>query len=299
MNVKLLPGKYVLAVSGGVDSMVLLDLLASRPGLDLVVAHFDHGIRPGSTGDAQFVKTKAQKLNLAFELGQGRLGPAASEEQARRARYDFLESTRARHNALAIVTAHHQDDLIETALINTIRGTGPQGLTAILRNQEIVRPLLSTPKAQILDYARAQNLDWVEDETNTDERYLRNWVRARLMPKLSETDRQKLLTGLYRLEQVLDETNVLMDRVSRRVIEHNIINRAEFTSLPQAIGQELLYRRLKALKVPDLDRRTVERLAVAIRTAKAGTKQEIKKDFVLKIKRDTAQIAVANRGWYN
>src|SRR4051812_31887046 len=115
MKVKVPRGKYILAVSGGVDSMVLLDLLARKPGIELVVAHFDHGIRPDSKKDEVLVRKAAASYGVAFEPGQGNLGPAASEATARQARYHFLDEVLTKHQALKIITAHHQDDAIETA----------------------------------------------------------------------------------------------------------------------------------------------------------------------------------------
>ncbi|HEX6258362.1 MAG TPA: tRNA lysidine(34) synthetase TilS, partial [Candidatus Saccharimonadales bacterium] len=123
-------GTYVVAVSGGVDSIVLLDMLAGQAGLELIVAHFDHGIRQDSTEDAEFVRAAAQRYSLPFELGQATLGPGASEEAARTARYSFLRSIAKKYQA-RIVTAHHADDVIETIAINVARGTGWRGLVSL------------------------------------------------------------------------------------------------------------------------------------------------------------------------
>ncbi len=108
------PGKYVLAVSGGVDSMTLLHLLSKKPVVELVVAHFDHGIRPDSTEDERLVAETAQEYNLPLEVGHGKLDAGASEKNAREARYQFLESVAKKHTAKGVITAHHQDDLIGT-----------------------------------------------------------------------------------------------------------------------------------------------------------------------------------------
>src|SRR5688572_12503510 len=91
MDVQLEPGKYVVAVSGGVDSMVLLDVLTQYPQLELVVAHFEHGIRPDSGKDFRLVKAAAKKYKLPFAAAHGNLGPTVSEATARKARYEFLE----------------------------------------------------------------------------------------------------------------------------------------------------------------------------------------------------------------
>src|SRR5260221_102633 len=128
MELNVNPGKYIVAVSGGVDSMALLDMLVVLPGLELVVAHFERGIRADSDQDRQLVAATAARYGLPFVFMRGNLGAGVSEAAARTARYAFLGRVRGAHNAGAIITAHHQDDVIETALINLVRGTGSRGL---------------------------------------------------------------------------------------------------------------------------------------------------------------------------
>jgi tRNA(Ile)-lysidine synthase len=181
--------KYILAVSGGVDSAVLLDKMANQSA-ELIVAHFDHGIRPNSNLDAEFVRDLAKKYELKFFIGQGQLGSNASEELARRRRYEFLDHVRIQTAADQIVTAHHADDLIETAIINLIRGTGWRGLAPM--SSQIYRPLIKLSKAEIVRYAIDHNLSWVEDETNFEARYFRNRVRD-LVSSLAPGQRQALL----------------------------------------------------------------------------------------------------------
>src|SRR4051794_19867846 len=118
------PGSYVVAVSGGVDSMALLHYLQTRPGIKLTVAHFDHGIRDDSPEDRKLAQEVAKSYKLPFVYHEGRLGGEASEATARAARYDFLNKVRRSSQAQAIITAHHQDDLLETAILNMLRGTG-------------------------------------------------------------------------------------------------------------------------------------------------------------------------------
>jgi tRNA(Ile)-lysidine synthetase-like protein len=108
-------GRYIVGVSGGVDSIVLLDLLAQQPGVKLIIAHFDHGIREDSAQDALFVQKVAEKYDLSFVAERGDLGRHASEAEARRARYAFFNKLIIQFEADALITAHHQDDLIETA----------------------------------------------------------------------------------------------------------------------------------------------------------------------------------------
>jgi tRNA(Ile)-lysidine synthase len=189
-------GRYIVAVSGGVDSMVLLDMLVQQPGLLLTVAHFDHGIRDDSHKDRQLVQKTAHNYGLPFVYNKGNLGAGASEADARKARYQFLHTVRKASLAEAIITAHHQDDLLETAIINMLRGTGRRGLSSLKSQDRILRPLLTYSKKQIQSYAETHNIVWYEDSTNKDEKYLRNYVRRQILAKFSDEQRQQLLVHL-------------------------------------------------------------------------------------------------------
>ena len=176
--------KYVVAVSGGVDSVVLLDMLVSKQpsniyqlpttNYQLIVAHFDHGIRDDSNQDAIFVAKLAKKYGLPYVEKRVDLGVNASEEKARDERYDFLRSVAKQHDA-KLVTAHHADDVIESIAINLSRGTGWRGLAVI--DSDVIRPLTDMNKSEILSYARNHNLKWREDSTNSTNVYLRNRIR--------------------------------------------------------------------------------------------------------------------------
>lgn len=182
---------YVVAVSGGVDSAVLLHMLVTGQlpkyqnlAGKLVVAHVDHGIRPSSPADAQFVAKLARHYDLPYETTRLKLGASASEQTARTARYTFLETIRRQYKAQAIMTAHHQDDIIETMLINVLRGTGWRGLVSLQSSDQLQRPLLAYTKQQLLAYAQRHHLNWRHDETNNQPSYLRNYVRLKLLPNL-------------------------------------------------------------------------------------------------------------------
>lgn len=181
--------RYVVAVSGGVDSMVLLHALSTGHlvaavdpwgGVEkgqLIIAHFDHGIRSDSSEDADFVVAAANKMDIAVRTRREELGEGASEELARNRRYAFLKSIATEYGAI-IATAHHEGDIGETIAINISRGTGWRGL-AVLDSPDIWRPLLSVSKQEIKSYAAEYNIQWHEDSTNTDTRYLRNVLRQK------------------------------------------------------------------------------------------------------------------------
>jgi tRNA(Ile)-lysidine synthase len=195
------PGTAILAVSGGPDSVALLDLLhdvAEEFGLSLVVAHTDHGIQQGSENVAKTVGELAKKYGLPFELAELKLGPDTTETEARRARYAALREIQQRRGAAYLVTAHHQDDQIETVLLRALRGSAPAGLAGIARRGRggLVRPLLPFTRSELTEYNAGRRLPSYDDPANRDPRHLRSWVRTTLLPLL-----QSRLGG--RLEQDL------------------------------------------------------------------------------------------------
>jgi len=181
------PGVAVVAVSGGADSVALLDLLhalAPELGLALVVAHADHGIQPESGSVAQSVRQLAGQYGLPFELGELQLGSAATETVARRARYAWLGEVRRRYTARYVVTAHHRDDQVETIVLRLLRGSAPAGLAGIpaRRRGGLVRPLLPFTKLELAAHVATRGFTVHEDPANRDPRHLRSWVRTVLLP---------------------------------------------------------------------------------------------------------------------
>jgi tRNA(Ile)-lysidine synthase len=188
---RLLPpsGTALVAVSGGPDSVALLDLLAGLPAAErprLVVAHVDHGIVAGSGAVAAGVQRLAAGYGLPYERGELTLGAGTTETVARRVRYAWLEATRARVGADWIVTAHHRDDQVETVLLRVLRGSAPAGLAGIAARSRrgIVRPLLPFTRAELAAHTRAQGLATHSDPANSDPRHLRSWVRQTVLPLL-------------------------------------------------------------------------------------------------------------------
>lgn len=194
MDVEKLPsGRYIVAVSGGVDSMVLLDVLSDEKNIELVIAHFNHGIRDDSGEDEALVRQRATELGYTFESTEAKLGKHANEEMARKARYEFLQKCRKKYNTKAIVTAHHQDDVLETIIINHLRGTGWRGLCSLRSTAKIHRPLLSVSRQEIEAYAADHRLIWRHDSTNDDLRIVRNRVRNIVVPQMTREQRRMLL----------------------------------------------------------------------------------------------------------
>ena len=198
------PGTAVVAVSGGADSLALLDLLhglAPALELTLVVAHADHGIQTGSRAVGQSVRQLAARYGLSFELGELHLGPDTTETLARRARYAWLREVQHRLGAAYLVTAHHQDDQIETVVLRALRGSAPAGLAGIARRgrEGLVRPLLPFTHRELALHAAARGLAAHDDPANADPRHLRSWVRTTLLPLLTERLGTRVTGDLRRL----------------------------------------------------------------------------------------------------
>lgn len=275
MKQLLAPGKYVLAISGGVDSVVLLDMLRKIKNVDLVIAHYDHGIRKNSSRDRYFAQWLAESYGLPFEYAEGKLGAKASEALAREKRYGFLRMVKDKHGAKAIVTAHHEDDVLETIVLNILRGTSRKGLSSLDSNGDVLRPLLHLCKQDILDYALSNKLVWHEDETNTDERYLRNWVRLNIVPRLSHQKRKSLLDSYSKSRQ----GNKLIDGLLDKFIDSDrrTLNKYQLVMLPHKVGLELIAHWLRVNGVA-IDKKMIERVLNSAKTSRPGVRIDLNSD---------------------
>ncbi|WP_430611880.1 tRNA lysidine(34) synthetase TilS [Flavobacterium sp. JP2137] len=191
----LLQGKLLLAVSGGVDSVVMLHLLADLK-LDIAVAHCNFRLREEqSDQDASFVEALCLQrgipfFGISFDTEQYAEEKGVSIQIAARSlRYDWFEQLLNEQQLDFVLTAHHLDDAVETFLINFSRGTGLDGLTGIPeQNQRIVRPLLIFSREEIYQHALAQAWEWREDRSNAETKYLRNKLRKNVVPLLKESN---------------------------------------------------------------------------------------------------------------
>jgi tRNA(Ile)-lysidine synthetase-like protein len=295
MKLRLAPGLYVVAVSGGVDSMVLLDLLRQLADVQLVVAHYDHGIREDSAEDRTLVQAAAQKYKLPFLYEEGRLGAQTSEAVAREARYTFLRRVKAEQGAQAIITAHHQDDMLETAIINMLRGTNRKGLSALGSGDELLRPLLEYTKKDIVAYARTHKLLWREDSTNADERYLRNYIRKHILPKFGEQGKAALLQKVRQARQLNQQIDDLLTRDLELQPAIDQLKRKRYIQLPYAVASEMMAAWLRRNGITTFDRTLIDRLVIAAKTARPGKQADVNAGFVLEITRDNLKISSRKR----
>jgi len=233
--------RVAIAVSGGLDSVVLLDLLLATRGRhrgELSVVTIDHGTRPDSARDAAFVQDLARQQGLAVHSARLELGEGASEAACRRARYAVLAGLDVERVALA----HHRDDQAETVLLRLLRGSGARGLSGMApRRDRYVRPLLDVPRADLLDHARRHSLTWREDATNRDPRYLRNRVRHELLPLLEDL-RPGATSTLVRVAEHAraDEAFLLTQARCRLPVTEGRLVTSDLAAAPVALARRAL-----------------------------------------------------------
>lgn len=261
---------WIVAVSGGIDSVALLDMLVASQTAELVVAHVDHGIRDDSHKDAELVRELAEQYGLPFELTELKLGPRTSEELARTKRYECLDGLREKYHAVAVATAHHQDDLLETIVLNLQRGTGWRGLCSLRETATRKRPMLIMSKASIVSYAIERGLRWREDSTNDDLRYTRNYIRYGVVSRLDREARLKLIK-LYNAQlQLRHEIEGGIERLRFEVEDEKGLSRYWLIMSPEVVALELL----RAVCDGELLATQLHRLLFFAKTARIGATLE-------------------------
>jgi tRNA(Ile)-lysidine synthase len=274
------PGETLLVgLSGGADSVALLDALASLApagGFRLVAAHLDHGLRAGSAEDAAFCADLCARLGIPLRTGRADVGGRARrdheglEAAGRRERQAFLRRLARQEGAVAIALAHTRDDQAETLLLRLLRGAGRRGLSAMRpHGGGLLRPLLEVSRADVLAHLAARGLAWHEDETNADPVFLRNRVRHELIPYLEARFNPNLRAALARSARLLGDEARLLEGLAGEL-------RA---SLERADGEGVALARpgLAAAPLP------LARLALRQALADAGVAREVSADQVERI----------------
>lgn len=207
--------KVLVAISGGLDSCVLLHLVRFHAPEPLVViaAHYDHALRPESAEDALWVRGLCQAWSVPLRAERAAT-PPASEAEARAFRYDFLERMRREESGRLVLLGHHADDQAETVLFRILRGTGIEGLAAIprARGPALLRPLLDVWRAELEAYARSARLGWREDASNDELGYARNAIRHRLLPEAERLVAPGARRALVRLARLAAASEAAWDR---------------------------------------------------------------------------------------
>jgi len=252
----------VVGLSGGADSVALVDALASlrrRRGFRVLAAHLDHGLRAGSADDAAFCAELCRALDVPLRVGRADVRARAARERggleqaARRERYAFLRRVREEEAAFAIAVAHTRDDQAETLLLRLLRGAGATGLAGMRpRSGDVVRPLLAVSRGEVLAHLRERGLAWREDPSNADLAHRRNRVRHELIPYLEERFNPGIRASLARTASVLadeaahvrGEAEALVAAISREESGALLLRRSALAEAPTAVARAAIRQAL-------------------------------------------------------
>ena len=270
-------GRVLCAVSGGLDSMCLLDFMTRQPGFSVGAAHFNHCLRGAEADrDEAFVRDFCAKRRIPFVSGSGDTRLLAEkedlsiEEAARRLRYEFLNKAAEDGGYDAILTAHHADDNAETVLLNLVRGTGSAGLAGIPQVRgNICRPFLRIPRAELAAYAAAHGVPHVEDSTNDDpDAAARNALRSSVMPVLRQIN-PKCVENIARTSAILREESDALESMARGLMN-------QIKELPDGVS-------VPCLMLTEVPQAVAERVVLQLIAQVAGHRKDLTAAHVLAV----------------
>lgn len=284
--------RVVVAASGGIDSMVLLELfhrLAPNMDLSVIAAHVNHKLRGrDSLADEKLVKSTAKQYGIPFECA-GLKPPKGKnlQDEARQLRYKFLSKVAAKHKAPAVAVAHHSGDQAETVLMHLLRGAGLSGLRgmqllSVQTNLRIIRPLLGASRKDIKKYAKEKKILFREDRTNAKTDYQRNLVRHKLLPELSKFN-PRIEETLAEMAGLITDEDDALNMITAASFQEMFVNLNEdqaialrvndYKTLPPAIRRRVLrfaFSRI-AGNTKDLNRDQLARMdQIACRSSPKG-----------------------------
>jgi tRNA(Ile)-lysidine synthase len=300
----------LLAVSGGVDSVVLLEVLcelAPELGIGLVIAHLDHGLR-GETAreDARFVASLGAARGIVVRServdvsGMARSSRQNLEAAAREARRSFLLRVACDVGAEKIGLGHTADDRAETVLFNLTRGAGPRGLSSLRPvDAPLIRPLIEVSRQDVLEFAHSRRLAWREDETNADLRLARNRIRHQILPLL-RTINPRAVEALARAADLAEEERgaltylvaLLWPSVARAEEEGRVVlDRSALCSLPAEVRAVLTRQGLLAARgnLEGVEREHVQALSSLITSPRAHARLDLP-GLLVRIDREEVQL---------
>lgn len=284
--------RYLVAVSGGRDSVALLHTLLDLGYRRLIVCHLDHQLRGrSSTADAKFVESVVTKLEIKSEIGRTDVAALARrtkqsiETAGRTARYEFFASIARRHRCRTIFLGHHADDLIETFLLNLFRGAGPTGLggmrSVATRKVDgveltILRPLLGASREEIDAYLKANRLKFRDDATNKTLGPLRNRIRHRIIPYVEKQLGRNVRGALRRAATIsADEAEWAEKLVDSRSARSSELAVKDLRKQPRALQRRIVHVWLQARGITNLDFETIERVRALVEPDAATAKTNL------------------------
>lgn len=249
------PDRYVLAFSGGADSVALtlaaLELHKLNSSYDFVAVHVEHGLRgEESLRDMEFVETFCKDHDLSCVVkrvdvpARVQLTGDSVEKAARDLRYRALLNVTVHYAAKKIVTAHHANDQAETILLHLVRGSGLRGLGGMHKESSlVVRPFLGFAKQELVEYCRAHGATWVEDSSNSDTEFSRNYLRSEVVPLLEKLN-PALVQNLCQTALSLQEDEELLEdfaeNVLKKRVEGDVLRTDDWSKLPLAVRKRVI-----------------------------------------------------------
>lgn len=220
--------KIIVAVSGGPDSMCLLDVLRKlkeKLKIEIVVAHVNHNIREEADSETLYIKKYCQKHNIEIYIKKENVIELAKkdkiglEEEGRKVRYNFFDEVLEKTKSNKIAIAHNMNDKAETVLMNIIRGSGALGLKGIepKRDNKYIRPLIETERYEIEEYCKNNMLNPKHDKSNDDNTYTRNRVRNVLIPFLKENFNPNIIKGINKLSIIMTEEQNYLEKIVNNI----------------------------------------------------------------------------------
>lgn len=308
----------LVTVSGGVDSVVMLDILynlTSRYRIGLEIAHYNHNLRgQASIDDEKFVRGLADFYALQYHFANGNVkehsekNSLSIETAARGLRYKFFEKVVNAIKCSYVATAHNANDLAETFLLNLTRGSGLTGLSGIplkrplTKTSSVIRPIIELKKAEIIEYANRRNLEWREDHTNAETAFTRNKIRHVVLPLLEQEFNPAIIDVINRTAKLLggadrflnrfvnDNTNKVISEINEHTVKINIGLLKTYNHFVQGeIIQNIL---VNTFDMQNLNLNLIDRLIDLIR-ADINSKIELTKE--LKAYRDRDEIIISNK----
>ncbi len=287
--------RYLIGVSGGRDSIALLNLLVDLCYKNLIICHLNHQLRgAASRSDARFVEKIARSLQLACEIGSTDVGALAKQSKlsietaARFARLAFFVEVARRRRCPRIFLAHHADDLVETAVLNLFRGASPGGMAAMRKisihhigktQLTILRPLLGVWRSEIDSYVSQRHLEFREDATNAVLHSSRNKIRHRILPDIEKQFGRAVRKTIWRAAQIWSEEEALLDSlVSKETISAGNLAVAALQEMPVALQRRTILRWLRARNVAEISFDVVENVRALIESGANAAKVNLPRD---------------------
>ncbi|MGC9110514.1 MAG: tRNA lysidine(34) synthetase TilS [candidate division WOR-3 bacterium] len=299
--------RVLVGISGGADSVCLLDLLrliAPRFNLWLSAIHINHQLRSTAIRDEIFVRELAKSWGIKLTVVRVNTSAYAQrkkmglEEAARELRYYHYQRWAAKLGCDVVALGHNADDNLETVIYNLVRGSARRGVAGIPIARDIfIRPLLKVTRRAIRDYLKARSLEWIEDETNQDTRFMRNLIRLQVVPVLEKIN-PAVQENVLRSCELLRSEDDFLDTLAGRILQK--ISRSDQSRVSIDIKRFnryniVLKRRIIRLLLPEIDAAGVERVLDLVGRKCAGSHQLIT-NITLKVGRELVEITKKGRG---